>query len=201
MPPFRGVYKETCETVGNSPRNNRVNKTQKNVGMALKKVFLGIDPGQRGGLVAIRREGIDAIPMPDSERDIWNWFSTWGALVEQGSHEVVAVIEDVHSMPQQSAQSGFTFGWGYGGLRMAMIACHISFQEISPRVWQKGLKIGGKKKGEKPLAWKNRLRVIAQQWFPKLPIWSEPKSKGRQLAISDALLICEFCRRKTEGLL
>lgn len=159
-------------------------------------IVIGIDPGQKGGLVSIDWEGkITAIPMPETERDIIDWFRGISDF-----SEVVACIEKVHSMPQQSAQSGFTFGQGYGFLRACLYAHDISFQEVTPQAWLKalGLKTGTQKKTGKT-QWKKYLRSKAQQMYPTLPIWKEPETEGKQLAISDALLIAEHCRRINFG--
>src|SRR3990167_1792058 len=172
---------------------------------ALKKVasvpqlFIGIDPGQAGGLVAIYSSGktVEAVPMPETERDIWNWFFSLPHL----PHTRQAVIEKVHSMPDQGVASPFAFGKGYGGLRMALIAAGIPFEEVAPQAWQKALGIPPKKKEESKPQWKNRLLALAQQLHPNLPLWSEKKSKGKMLAVADALLIATFCKRKATGTL
>jgi crossover junction endodeoxyribonuclease RuvC len=160
-------------------------------------VFIGVDPGQQGGLVAICKGVVGYAPMPETDRDVWEWFDEWTAA---GLMSVArAVIEKVHSMPKQGIASAFTFGAGYGALRMALTAARIPFEEVTPQAWQKALAIPKCAKTESKPQFKMRLRAKAQQLFPTLPIWSEPKSKGRQLAIADALLIAEFCRRKHEG--
>lgn len=159
-----------------------------------ERIWLGIDPGQKGGLVALSNFGvIEYEVMHSTEFDIWLWFEDRNHL------NVTACIEKVHSMPKQGVASSFTFGVNYGNLRMALTAAGISFEEVLPRTWQKGLGIPPRKKTETRNQFKNRLRGVAQQLFPQLPIWKEPRSKGRQLAICDALLIAEFCKRKDQG--
>lgn len=170
--------------------------------ICIPTLYLGIDPGQAGGVAILlsRASGLEVAgihPMPETERDIWNLF--FG--VPHLPYQRVAMIERVHSMPNQSAQSGFTFGAGYGGLRMAIIACGIPFEEVTPQSWQKAFGIKPRGKEENKGQFKKRLRAKAQQLFPSLAIWNESKSLGRQLAIADALLIAEFCRRKHNGLL
>jgi len=162
-------------------------------------LYLGIDPGKKGGLAIIGNSNTDLVymPMPGTERDLWNFM---GIYVGDGSN-IRAVIEKVHSMPSQSAQSGFTFGRGYGSVRMAMIAKKVSFDEIDPRAWMKALKIPPRKAGLNQDQWKQVLRGIAQQWYPNLPIWEERGSKGRQLAVADAILLATYCKRKHEGTL
>jgi hypothetical protein len=170
---------------------------------------IGVDPGANGGLVSIQYSLtgqliLNAVPMPKTERDIWEWFRFLP------TENTFAVIEKVSTSPQMGVVSAGTFMGGYYGLRMALTAANIPFEVIPPREWQTALSIPSRKKhregkkvvyDESTLQWKDRLRAKAQQLFPSLPLWNEPKSKGRQLAVADALLIAEFCRRKRMGLL
>lgn len=154
------------------------------------KLYLGIDPGQSGGFGFID-SSVSVVPMPSTERDIWDRIvhiqSVFGVHQRR---EVVAVIEKVHSMPKQGVASSFKFGMGYGGLRMALIAARIPFEEIPPQTWMKALGIPSKKESESKAQWKQRLRGKAQQLFPDVPV---------TLKTCDALLIAEYCRRKHEG--
>jgi hypothetical protein len=176
--------------------------------------FIGIDPGKNGGLVALFPDGkVVAEPMPSTERGICNWFKEH--IIEKHPDSTVAVIEKVHSRPQQSSQSGFTFGKGYGFLLGMLAFSDCSSSEDSPQTWQKALGITPRRKGnrktvknkkgkmvvkevggESHTQFKNRLLSIAQKLYPQLPLWREPRSKGRQLAVADALLIATYCKRK-----
>ena len=154
-------------------------------------VCIGIDPGKQGGLVCIDGEVITAISMPTTERDIWEWFSARKNKVKMAYIEQVGgYIEGVSPGPAM-----FNFGWGYGGLRMALTAADIPFETVLPRTWQKGLHIPPrKKKGRKYIEtktqWKNRLKAIAQRLFPKLHL---------TLDTSDALLIAVYGQRHLAG--
>lgn len=159
--------------------------------------YLGIDPGKQGGMVVILSQGVVAgTPMLETERDNWDWLY----MVTKLCPVVEAVIEKVHAMPGQGVTSMFTFGQGYGGMRMALTALGASWEDVTPQAWMKGLQIPSIKGEEKP-ARKERLRGIAQRLHPHLEIWDQPKSKGKQLAIADALLIATYCRRKHTGTL
>lgn len=165
--------------------------------------YIGVDPGDKGGIAVIgmTKELFIAEPMPSTERGKWELLSDY----QRAYGLCTAVIEKVHQMPEQSAQSGFTFGWGYGGLRMALIACKIAFEEITPQSWMKAMGVPVRVKTGNTYQDKKEGKLVllklAQQLFPDLPLWSETKSKGKQLAVADALLIAEFCRRKNLGLL
>lgn len=150
--------------------------------------YIGIDPGKTGGLAIIFANGVtEAIPMPATDRDIWEWFG-W---LDGGT---MAVIEKVQAFPDQGRSSCFEFGRGYGALRMALTAASIPFETVGPRQWQPVVGVASKK-GEPKKAHKERLRARAQELFPSLPIWNEPRTTGKQLAIADALLIAWYCRR------
>ena len=152
--------------------------------------YIGIDPGKSGGIAMIQNYRINYFVMPETERDIWDIFQAYS----QGT--IRAVIEKVTSSPQMGVTSSFTFGKGYGALFAFLTAARIPFEEIRPQVWQKALHIPPRKKSESKGQFKKRLRAKAQQMFPELEIWSEPRSIGKQLAVCDALLIAEFCKRK-----
>lgn len=159
-------------------------------------IYLGIDPGQSGGLAA-RKVVVGSAyvtsltKMPATERDIWEW-------IDQFSHnmEVIAIIEKVHAMPDNGVSGMFKFGMGYGGLKMALCAADIPYEEVSPHTWQKALGITVRQKknkkgpGETKVAFKQRLRAFAQKLFPKVEV---------SLATADALLIALYCQRKAEG--
>lgn len=148
-------------------------------------IYIGIDPGQAGGIALIDdiEDYITITPMPATPQDILDW------MRESLDEDVrpIARIEKVHAMPGNGVSSMFKFGMGYGGLIMMLTALKICFEEVTPQAWQKELGITPRKKKEPPRVWKNRLKEKAQQLFPQLP--------NITLSVADALLIAEYCRR------
>lgn len=166
-------------------------------------VYLGIDPGVSGGLAFLGEGRARSEKMPDTDKELWEWFDRHrdgdgcphcgGACsLTSSRQEVFAMIEKVSSSPQMGVVSAFTFGMGHGKLLMALTAAGIPFEEVTPQVWQKGLKIPQRGKTEEKTAFKNRLRQRCQQLFPDVSV---------TLATCDALLIAEYGRRKREGTL
>lgn len=145
--------------------------------------FLGIDPGKKGGIAVVVGDTAAAWPMPTTDTDIFDLLKA----IKDGSvpNKLFATIEHVHSMPKQGVKSVFTFGYGYGGLCMDLVALRISFQEVTPRVWQKTFTQA--KRGEDKTKYKNLLKTKAQRLFPDVD--------GITLSTCDALLIAEFNRR------
>lgn len=140
-------------------------------------IYIGIDPGQSGGLVSLAGGGsvFAAEKMPPTERDICDWFRSQ----VPGQSPARALLEKVSASPQMGTVSAFTFGKGYGGLRMALTAAGIAFDDVRPQVWQSAM--GCLTKGNK-----NVSKAKAQALFPRVKVTH---------AIADALLIAEYCRR------
>ena len=142
--------------------------------------WLGIDPGQSGGIAWIDEDGPHAIPMPATERDVWE------VIVLLEDWATFALIETVHSMPKQGVASSFKFGQSYGMLRMALIASGIPFAGITPQKWQGPLGLKRTSKDETITAKKNRHKARAQELFPSLKITHK---------IADALLLAYTASR------
>ncbi len=147
--------------------------------------YIGIDPGASGGLAGVGINDI-AIPMPGTERDIWEWIKL------KDDKDTFAVIEKVQGYIGNGhpGSTMFKFGQSYGGLRMALIAAGIPFEEVQPQKWQKALGITTRGREESKGEFKNRLKARAQQLFPSIKV---------TLATADAILIAEYCRRFKEG--
>lgn len=136
-------------------------------------IAIGIDPGVSGGIAFLDGDEALVERMPETERDILDLLRLYPG------ERKFAVLEFVRSSPQMGVKSAFTFGRGYGGLRMALLACDIPFEEVTPAKWQAVM--GCRTKGDK-----NVSKARAQQLFPAVKVTH---------AKADALLLAEFCRR------
>lgn len=150
--------------------------------------FIGVDPGKAGGIALVEENdphtSVNAIAwkMPETERDVFDLLSE---LVARGDVRA-AYIEKVASSPQMGVASAFTFGMGYGAIRMALIAANIPFELVAAGVWQRTM--GCIMKGNTELGKnKNITKARAQQLFPDLKITH---------ALADSLLIAEYGRRQ-----
>ena len=138
-------------------------------------IYLGIDPGQSGGISLHDRKHVEAFAFTKHTfADIYHIIRTCSEL-----GECIAMIEKVHSMPKQGVASSFKFGKNYGFLLGCLTALEIPFEHVTPQRWQGYLKCrtGGDK---------NITKQKAQELFPHLKITH---------AIADALLIGEYLKR------
>ena len=145
--------------------------------------FIGIDPGINGGIALIEPHRVHAWRMPATDKDVKKLLED---CKYDGDGEVFCLIEEVHSMPGNSARSMFTFGQNYGMLRAMLVACYIPFETVTPTVWQKEFGLTHRKitKTKK----KNKHKAKAQELFPLI----DPMTH----ALADALLIAEYAKRK-----
>ncbi len=159
-------------------------------------VYIGVDPGQSGGIGVITPSGgVYHFQLSDNEHEVWEVFK----LVKCYSEDPKAVLEKVHSMPSQGVSSSFKFGTNFGLVKMGLAASDIGYELVDPRTWQKALGIPprkkkGKKFVENPGQFKKRVRDTCRRMFPKLELWKQ--TQGVQLAVSDAILMAEYLRRK-----
>ena len=112
-------------------------------------IYIGIDPGLSGAVGVLTE--IDPYIRPEV-------YDTPTALIEgektkrrhlTGSmarlllpyahrHDVLAVLENVHSMPKQGVASSFCFGEGKGMWEGILAALEIPMELVSPQRWKKG---------------------------------------------------------------
>ncbi len=173
--------KERDKKYKQSKRKGIMTRKQK---QDLNAVYLGIDPGVKGGAAVVSPNGIplDTIKFePSTEKDISNFFKEWAQ--RKG---MLCVLEVAQYMAKggkkQGAKSAFTSGKGYGFLRGQLHAHDIRFIDCRPQKWQTalGCLTGGDKKITK---------AKAQQLFPQIEIVH---------AIADALLLAWYVRQYWE---
>ena len=153
----------------------------------MRSVYIGIDPGKNGGIAVMDASGkvLEVVKMPSTPRDLLDFLSGY-------SEDSFCTLERVGGMPGNGGSAMFNFGKGYGHLQMALLALGIGTEDVTPNKWEKAYQLGSSGKFTKT-EWKNRLKAKAQQMFPSL-------GKKVTLATCDALLICEYGRRKSTGL-
>lgn len=159
----------------------------------MKNAYLGIDPGQSGGLVLLDEKGavLQAQRMPETETDLFQLLEGWTS----DYNIVKGYLEKVRASPQMSKGSIWTFAQGYGTLRGFLVACRIPFEDVAPQRWQKAIGVRDKT-GARELkavditAKKNRHKAAAQRLFPTIAITH---------ALADAILLAEYGRRMERG--
>lgn len=146
-------------------------------------LIIGIDPGAAGGIAVYsltKKRMVNVIKMPETPTDLY-------CFLKLHSFNSKCFLEKVGGIPGNGANAMFNFGKGYGHLEMALLACRIPTETVTPQKWQKEFQIGVRGKNTSKTDWKNKLKAKAQQLFPGYNI---------TLAVCDAMLIALYGSRK-----
>lgn len=153
------------------------------------KTIIAIDPGASGG-IAWMHHGCRAnsFKMPETPHDLVELLDS---IAKQYPDPVECLLEDVHSMPNDSKANAFAFGRNFGVIIGVLAGLKIPYRLETPQSWQ--AKIQGKP-GNKPLtkdkekdkqikaenkkARKDFMKAMAQARYPHLKV---------TLATADAL--------------
>lgn len=143
------------------------------------RYVIGIDPGLKGGVVILDRNGAlcEAIPMPSNE-DLAE-LSDW---IHKENGEVW--IEDVWSIPGWGSKSSFGFGYHIGQLHLIFYDCRL----VQPKVWQKDLWIPGTRLKDA----KAKSFEAASQYWPHMKWLASGRSKKPHDGMIDAALIAMY---------
>jgi crossover junction endodeoxyribonuclease RuvC len=109
-------------------------------------MILGIDPGLTGGWALLTDTGgfiaADDLPIIRDNSTAWvdapELVAQINVWFNEGVH-IRAVVERVHSMPQQGVSSSFTFGVGFGSVLATLQLLPASVEFVTPSVWKRDL--------------------------------------------------------------
>jgi len=158
----------------------------------MKDYYIGIDPGKKGFMCVYcaGNSGYTHYPLFTGNR--LNRDMIDELLRLSGSNSVMAVVEQVHSMPHQGVASTFAFGTNYGMVLGALEALGIPYSTVTPGRWQKTIcEAVDKASNTKQMHYNAACRL-----FPNIDFRKSERSKTWDDNKVDATLICEYGIRK-----
>ena len=151
-------------------------------------IYIGIDPGKKGGTALIQDDYIKLYPM----MEIKELYETFCSFCHH--NDCFIALEIVHAMPKQGVVSMFNFGKHYGEIIGIITALGISYIGVAPQSWKKQILEG--------LDWKGNKKVsieYIQKRFPHVSLLSTERSKIPSDGLADALCIALYAKRTYEG--
>ena len=144
------------------------------------KAILAIDPGARGGVVALTEDDmIECSKCPDNINDMSLMISHIVNECYVENYSLKVYIERVHAFPTDARNSAFKFGMNYG-MWIGILAANNQFpNHITPQKWQKAYHPLPKVKKDR----KKKLYELASDMFPKVKV---------TYMVCDALLIAAY---------
>lgn len=148
-------------------------------------IYCGIDPGKKGAMA------------------IMGYSNTTGEtymvkLISYDPQEYIKAlkqfptatccVEQVHSLPHEGVRSVFSFGQNYGWILGVLEALQVSYQTVPPNKW----------KNEFGLLRTDKTQSVevCKRLFPNANLKRTERCKKDDDGLAEALLICEYCRRK-----
>lgn len=152
--------------------------------------YIGIDPGQTGGLALVGAQGglheVVQMPAIDGEVDgasVARKIKSWSGY-PQGDDEVKVILEQVGSMPGQGIASTFKFGKSFGLMIGCVQTLGLPLIRVTPQKWKQEFALIKKDK--------DASRHKATEMWPHMAHqWPRKKDNG----LTDAALIAEYGRR------
>lgn len=144
-------------------------------------IFIGIDPGKKGGVAIMDDDRITVLPWDDQK-----FVDVMAETMNKG--KCIAAVEKVGAMPGQGVTSMFSFGQSYGFILGVLTAFGIGYQLVPPTLWKRefGLLHTGKDGSVE----------VAKRLFPGVNLLPTERCRKESDGMSDSLLICEYARRK-----
>lgn len=147
-------------------------------------IYLGIDPGKRGGFAFIREiEGdyvYNCYPWDDNV-----FICTLEKLLALND-PIFGIVEKVSAMPNQGVVSMFTFGKSCGYIEGVLSAFKIAFQTVVPMKWKREFSLNKSK--EESIS-------VCQKLFPHAILLPNSRCHKPSDGMAEALLMAEYGRR------
>jgi len=102
-------------------------------------IYVGIDPGAKGGIVSLDDTGVVLYSMKYNIKDYVFYLKS----IYKKNLNVAVFVEKVHAMPRQGVRSMFTFGQRFGEITGLLEAFQMEYYLIEPQVWKKHFSLIG----------------------------------------------------------
>jgi crossover junction endodeoxyribonuclease RuvC len=142
-------------------------------------IYVGIDPGLKGGIAIIENGNFSVFPYSDDKlKEICQ------SLTNENAR---CCLEQVHAMPRQGVSSTFKFGVSYGFIKGVLESHEISYQEIPPQRWKKEFGLNSDKAAS---------IEVCRRLFPSAVLRASERCRTDNDGMAEALLMAEYARRK-----
>lgn len=150
-------------------------------------IYIGIDPGAKGGIAVINTEWKETISLHKySDDTLIGILETLEIENHILSMDTCVYVEQVHSMPKQGVASTFKFGVNYGKILGILRVYEIDVHLVTPSKWKKAMGVTSDKQTSI-----NK----AKELFPGINLIPERCRKEHD-GIAEALLIAEYGRQQ-----
>lgn len=164
-------------------------------------IFIGIDPGLKGGIACIQADGsLQLFPMPtigEREYDVYELKrilleamgrNTEATDLSDVRNRILLTFERQHALPGQGLTSSLKTGIGYGILLGLVAGLEIPHQVVPAQTWQKALFTGLNTK----LDTKEKSEIVAKRLFPSADFRRTERSRKGHDGLYDATCLAYY---------
>lgn len=146
-------------------------------------IYIGVDPGAKGGYSYIADDVVKAYPWDDAffVQDMY-------CLSKIRDEKLVAAVEKVGAVHGNGIVSMFNFGKNAGYIEGVLTALGIPYQLVPPAKWKKEFSLIGKDK--------QASIMTCRKLFPELDLRRTNKCRTDSDGIAESALLMEYARRK-----
>lgn len=142
-------------------------------------IYMGIDPGQTGGIAIINDLNKHSVAYPYSSTKLIEICEEF----KDNKNKVKVFVEKVHAMPHQGVTSMFNFGMGYGRILGILEAFNFTYSLVTPQSWKKYVGVAADKQ--------TSIRK-AQYLFPNVSLLPTKRCRVPNDGMAEALLIAYY---------
>ena len=160
-------------------------------------IFVGIDVGLKGGVVAINEHQLIQYKhvMPvikinnKNEYNVKLIVEIFKEIIKLDTMEnIFVILEKEHVRPISGKRASFLLGYGYGGMQFLLESFGVSYEIVSPQAWMKELGITSKDtKGS---------IVYCQRKWPSINWCGTDRSRKPHDGLTDAACMALYGYRK-----
>jgi crossover junction endodeoxyribonuclease RuvC len=144
-------------------------------------IYIGCDPGQRGGYAWIWDGKVTVHPW-DDQTFVQNMH-----MLSLCADKPIAAVEKVGAMSHQGVKSMFSFGKSAGFIEGVLRAYGIGYQLVPPVKWKKEFSLIGTEK---------RASIeVAKKLLPGVEFFPTERSRVESDGMADAALLSLFAKR------
>lgn len=147
-------------------------------------IFIGIDPGKKGGYAVVDGRRAETHPWDD------DGFLRFLQAIAGRKDGAAIVLEHVGPMPGQGVASMFHFGQSFGFIQGAIRAIGLPYELVRPQKWKKEFSVTGDK---------NSSIEVCKKLFPGVPLLPSDRYRKDSDGMAEALLMAEYARRHMGG--
>jgi crossover junction endodeoxyribonuclease RuvC len=156
------------------------------------KIYIGIDPGQKGGIATIQDSGFveSIIVNPLTNHRLNHELNACKSIVTFGFNEIICTVEKLWGFPGQSSKTTWAQAENYGIIKGVLIANNIDFNLVAANTWKRHYGLIGKDK--------QASIDKCKELFPDVNLRRTARCTTDSDGMAEAVLIAQFGMDKEE---